>query len=50
MLRLLTGKTAIAYAIAKELDNEVRGDVDEVVRKRVEGGTAEIIPGSIIYR
>ena len=45
MLRLLTGKTAIAYAIAKELDNEVRGDVDEVVRKRVEGGTAEIIPG-----
>ena len=29
----------------KEIDSEVRRDVDEMVKKRVEEGTAEIIPG-----
>jgi len=29
----------------KEIDNEVRREVDEMVKKRVEEGTAEIIPG-----
>ncbi len=29
----------------KEIDNEVRKDVDELVKRRVEEGTGEIIPG-----
>ncbi|MCD6342107.1 MAG: RuvB-like helicase [Thaumarchaeota archaeon] len=29
----------------REIDNEVRREVDEMVKKRVEEGTAEIIPG-----
>ena len=29
----------------KEIDNEVRREVDEMVKRRVEEGTAEIIPG-----
>jgi len=29
----------------REIDNEVRRDVDDMVKKRVEEGTAEIIPG-----
>lgn len=32
-------------APTKEIDNEVRREVDEMVKKRVEDGTGEIIPG-----